>query len=148
MNPIEPIMVSKKDLAIFAVGIILVIVGLVYVNNSNSLFSSIADPILPVVWDEVKERDIVKNSFPITLLEENGDQCLLSSRVFGDVVSHDYFTQGDKFANEFQFDSENSTIIVPCKQLYGEKSRLDLWYVVPEADSHATKYEYWITPWK
>ena len=141
-------MTSKKDLAIFAAGIILVIVGLVYVNNSDSLLSTIADPILPVDWDEVKEREIVINAFPITLLEENDNQCLLSAPIFDKVRTADLFTQGDKFANELQFDSENFTIIVPCEQLAGEKSRLEVWYVIPEASQHANKYEYWITPWE
>lgn len=145
-------MASKKDLAIFAAGIVLVIIGLVYVNNSDSLFSSIIDPIIdpivPLVWDEVKERYIVKILFPITLLEDNGNQCLLRSPIFDDVISDDHFKQGEKFANELQFDSKNSTIVVPCEQLAGEKSKLEVWFVVQEAPNHATKYEYWITPWE
>jgi len=141
-------MVSKRDFGIFVAGIILVIIGFFYINNSDSLFSSVAEPILPVNWDEVKERDIMKTSFPITLLEENGSQCLVTAQFFDGIIHHDYFTHGDKLGNELQFDSENSTIIVPCDKLYGEKSKFEVWNVVPDASKHANKYEYWITAWE
>lgn len=141
-------MASKRDMTIFAVGIVLVVIGIFYVNNSNSLFYSLTEPLLPVNWDEVIKRDIVKTTFLLTLLEENGDMCVVSLRAFNELITHVYFDRGNELGNELQFNSENSTITVPCEQLGEEKSKLEVWFAVPEASSHATKYEYWITPWE
>lgn len=139
-------MVLKRDLVIFAVGIILVIIGLVYINNSDSLFSSAIDPLMPVNWDEVKERDIMKSIILVTLVEEHNGQCTITAPYFEGIIEHEYFTRGNELGNKLQFNSENSTIIVPCNELYGEKSRLEIWNVVPEASKHTHKYEYWIKP--
>ncbi len=64
------------------------------------------------------------------------------------IIDHQYFVRSDELANKLQFDRENQTFILPCDELAGEKSRLNVWYVIPEAKKHAEKYEYFITEWE
>jgi len=57
------------------------------------------------------------------------------------------FVKGDELGRKFQYDREAETLVLPCDDLEGEKSRLNIWYATEQAKEHPTKYEYFITPW-
>ena len=137
---------DQKIFVIVAIG--LVILGLFYSLNSGSLFGKFLEQVGPVDWDEVKQREIVKNSIPVTVLEDMGGKCKVHGEKFDMIIDHQYFVRSDELANKLQFDRENKTLILSCEELTGEKSRLNVWYVIPEAEKHATKYEYFITEWE
>ena len=140
---------NPKNQKIFvAIAAGLVIVGVVYSINSNSIFSKFLEQLGPLDWDEVKPRDIIKNSIPVTVLEEMNGMCKVHGKKFDLIVDHNYFVRSNELINQLQFDRENKTLIIPCEELVGEKSRLNVWYVIQEAEKHATKYEYFITEWE
>jgi len=72
---------DQKILVIIAAG--LVIVGLYYsLNTENSMFGQFLEQLGPPDWDEVKPRDIVKNSIPITVLEDISGKCKVHGEKF------------------------------------------------------------------
>ena len=140
---------SKKEQKIFVIAMaILVIFAFFYIPQSDSLFGSFLEFFSGPNWDEVSERNIVKNSIPIILLEEQGTKCLVKAEKFDVIVDHPYFIRGNELAQELNYDKANETILLSCDQLKGEKSRLDIWYATEEAQKHAMKYQYFITTWE
>jgi len=122
---------DQKIFVIVAAG--LVIIGLFYsLNNSETIFGKFLEQIGPVDWSEVKGRDIVKNSIPITLLEDNNGECKVLGERFDLILDHQYFIRSNELAEKLQFDREIKTLIIPCDELVGEKSRLNVWYVIQE----------------
>jgi len=111
------------------------------------MFSQFFEDFTPVNWDEVHEKEIVKNSMPIYLIESINGDCKLSVEKFFMVVDHEPFIRSKELVDKLQFDRENHTIILPCDELDAEKSRLNVWFVTEESSKHAKKYEYFITPW-
>ena len=140
---------SKKQEKIFVIAMaILVIVGFIYIQNTETLFTKVVGEFSAVDWDEVRERDMVKNSIPITLLEKTDGKCKVDAKRFDVIIDHNYFVQGKDLAKELSFDRENETLLLPCNLLEGEKSRLNVWYVVEESTNHSKEYEYFLTPWE
>jgi len=137
---------AEKIFVICAAG--LAIFGIIYFQNSNNLFSLFTEQLSDVNWDEVRERDIVKNSIPIILLEESSDDCKVSAIKFDYIVDHEYFIRSGELVNELHYDRENETLLIPCTNLNEEKSRLNVWYVIEESPKHPTKYEYFVTVWE
>ena len=137
---------DQKIFVIIAAG--LVIGGLFYSLNSDSMFGKFLGQLGPPIWDEVKPRDIVKNSVPITLLEQIDGRCKVYAEKFDLILTHQYFVRASELEKKLQFDRENKTLIIPCEEMVGEKSRLNVWYVIPEAEKHATKFDYFITEWE
>ena len=125
----------------------LVVSGFIYSFNSNTIFSQFFESFTPINWDEVHERDIVKNSIPIKLIEKMNGDCKVSALKFAMIIDFDLFVRSEELANELKFDREDTTIILPCDELEGEKSRLNVWIAIEESDKHPNKYEYFITPW-
>ncbi len=138
-------MVKKQDLAILIVGIAAVLAGYFYIDNPDSIFGKLVETVGPVNWNEVSPREIVKNSIPITLLEKNENDCKLDAKNLDIVLSPAYFIRSEEVASELRFDVESETIQVSCEKLHGDKSTLHIWYVTPESDIHATKYQIFIT---
>jgi len=140
---------SKKEQKIFVIAMaILVIFAFFYIPQSDSLFGSFLESFSGPNWDELSERNTVKNSIPIILLEEQGTKCLVKAEKFDVIVDHPYFIRGNELAQELNYDKANETILLSCDQLKGEKSRLDIWYATEEAQKHAMKYQYFITTWE
>ena len=110
--------------------------------------NSILEPYTEVNWDEVLPRNIVKNSIPITLLEDYGGKCKVSAQNFDKILSHNYFVKDKELALKLDYDNENETLVLPCDLLKGEKSRLNVWYVVEESPKHSKKYQYFVTAWE
>lgn len=139
---------KKKEISILAIGATLLVIAYFYLDTSNTLFGVITNPITPVNWDEVRPREIVKNSIPIQLLEKNDNSCKVSAETFDLIINHQYFVKSAELADKLKYDSDAKTLIIPCDKLQGDKSWLNVWYVIPEAPKHALKYEYFVTQWE
>ncbi len=139
--------VKKNDLIfLIAIGIVIILV-LIYMPIEKSMFGVFLEQFSKVDWNEVKERNIVKNSIPIIFLEEKGSSCIVNAENFDLIISHEYFERSADLERELNYDSESDTLLVSCDLLDGEKSRLHVWYALKESEKHPTKYEYFITPW-
>ncbi len=139
---------AKKNDLIFliAIGIVIILV-LIYMPIEKSMFGVFLEQFSKVNWNEVKERNIVKNSIPIIFLEEKDSSCIVNADNFDLIISHEYFERSADLERELNYDGENETLLVSCDLLDGEKSRLHVWYALKESEKHPTKYEYFITPW-
>ncbi len=134
---------------IFFIILLIVIVISFYFYSSDSITGTIYEYFSAPVWDEVRERDIVKNSIPIIYQENlNGGNCSVYAEKFDIIIEHEYFVQGEELADKLNYDKEKKTLIISCDKLYGEKSRLNVWYVLEESPKYPEKYEYFITKWE
>ena len=139
---------NKKEQKIFAISMAaLVIFAFFYLQRSDSLLGSLLEQFSEPNWDEVAERNIVKNSIPIILLTELDGKCVMTAQKFDVIIEHAYFIRGNELASELNYDSDEKTLMVPCDLLESEKSRLDVWYALEESPKHSKKYQYFITPW-
>ncbi len=139
---------KKKDQKIFVIAMAaLVIITFFFFQSSDSLLGSLVEPYSEPNWDEVPEKHIVKNSIPITLLEENDGKCKMTAQKFDVIIEHAYFIRGNELAEKLNYEKEDETLILPCNLLEGEKSRLNVWYAVEESTKHSKKYQYFITTW-
>ncbi len=134
---------------IFFIILPIVIVISFYFHSSDSITGTIYEYFSAPVWDEVRERDIVKNSIPIISQGNlNGGNCSVYAEKFDTIIEHKYFVQGEELADKLDYDKEKKTLIISCDKLYGEKSRLNVWYVLEESPKFPEKYEYFITKWE
>ena len=139
---------NKKEQKIFVIAMAgLVIFAFFYVPRSDSLFGSLIESFSGPNWDEVSERNIVKNSIPVIKLEEQGTKCKVKAEKFDVIINHSYFIRGNELAKELNDDQANDTLLISCNLLKGEKSRINSWYATEEAEKHAKKYQYFITIW-
>ena len=139
---------AKRDQKIFVIiALGFVVIGVYYSMNADTVFSKAFEPFMPVDWDEVHDRNILKNSIPIELIEKMNGDCKVSALKFAMITDQDLFVRSEELVNELQFDRENTIIILPCDELEAEKSRLNVWFVTEESSKHPNKYEYFITPW-
>ncbi|MCH7560899.1 MAG: hypothetical protein IIC67_05960 [Thaumarchaeota archaeon] len=137
---------QSKMFLVFA--IVIFIIGIVYALNSETLLNTVLQKtVLPVDWEKVHPREIVKNSIPITIIEEKNDICVVTAGKFDAIITHDYFIKGDELASKLNYDRENQTIEIKCDQLVEEKSRFNVWYVTSESPVFAERYEYFVTSW-
>jgi len=108
----------------------------------------ILDQFVGPNWDEIEKRHIVKNSIPITVVEKQGTKCVVSALKFDIIINHQFFTKGADLANKLSYDDDVKTLVLPCDEIPDEKkSRLNIWYAVPETPRYAEKYMYFITDW-
>ena len=140
-------MAKKKEISILVIGAVLLVAAYFYLDTSDSLFGVVFNQFEPINWDEIFERNIVKNSIPIELLDTNGNSCTVTGENFEMITAHEYFVRDNEVTERLQYDSQEKTLIVPCDELQGEKSRLNVWYVVEESINHSLKWEYFITAW-
>lgn len=139
---------NKKEETFFLIGAAgLVIIGLLFIPLDYGYLGIIIDSILPLNWDEVREREIVKNAIPINLLDEDGENCKVTADRLDAIIDQVSFVRSSEFESQVKYDREDSTAIFPCDMLKGEKSKLTMWYVDEEGPKHPTKFEYWITDW-
>ena len=121
---------------------------LIFATNEDSLVFLVFNQYTPVIWDEISERDIVRSSIPIEILEMEDNTCTVSAKNFDKIVDHQYFTRSDEITKTLKYDRNNETISLSCDLLEGDKSRLNIWFVVEESPKHPNKYEYFVTPWE
>jgi len=138
---------KRNDKLFLGIIAVLVIIVLIFGPFDQSYLGVFLNQFSGPDWDEVQKRDIVKNSIPITLIEKSGGNCLVSADNFDIIIDHDYFVRSADLEKELNFDRERETLTLNCELLAGEKSRLDIWYVVKESEKQSNKYEYWITAW-
>lgn len=138
-----------KELTFVVVVAVLVVLVLVYVPIENSILGKLMEQYTEPDWEEIASRNIVKSAIPIILLDEiwNG-QCRVGAELFSAIITHPEFLRSEELMQKLKFDTESLTLVVPCDELSGEKSRLIVWFVTEEAPSHSTKYQYWITSWE
>jgi len=140
-------MVKKKETTYLVIGAILLVAAYFYLDTSDTLFGVVSDQFSPINWDEVHTRDLVKNSIPIELLDTNGNSCKVIAENFVMITNSPYFERNHEVTEKLQYDAQEKTLVVPCDELQGEKSRLNVWYVVEESAMHSLKWEYFITAW-
>ena len=138
----------KKE-KIFVIVAAVLVVAVFYFNPVESNYlNPILEDFKPVDWNDVKPRNIVKNSIPITLIEETGGKCKVKADTFDLIIDHEYFIRANELELELEFDRENKTIVISCNMLEGDKSRLNVWYVIEESSTHSKKFQYFVTPWE
>ena len=139
---------KKKKEKIFVIVAAVLVVAVFYFNPvENNYLNPLLENFRPVDWDEVKPRNIVKNSIPITLIEETGGKCKVKAVTFDLIIDHQYFIRANDLVRQLNYDRDDATLTLSCDQLKGEKSRLHVWYVVEESEKHSKKYDYWISVW-
>jgi len=139
---------KKKKEKIFVIVAAVLVVAVFYFNPVESNYlNPVLENFRPVDWDDVKPRNIVKNSIPITLIEETGGKCKVKADTFDLIIDHQYFIRANDLVRQLNYDRDNATLMLSCDQLKGEKSRLHVWYVVEESEKHSKKYDYWISVW-
>ena len=140
---------ANRNEKIFVLGMVgLVLFAFFYIQNDESVFTFVVDKFTKVNWDEIKERNIVKNSIPITLISDQGSQCLVNAENFDLIVDHEYFVRSDVLIRELNYDRENNVLTIACDMLQGEKSRLNVWYALEETKRYSNNYEYFVTAWE
>ena len=78
---------KKRDQKIFVIAMAaLVIIGFFFFQSSDSLLGSLVEPYTEPNWDEVPEKHIVKNSIPITIIEENNGKCKMTAQKFNVII--------------------------------------------------------------
>lgn len=140
-------MVKKKETIYLIIGAALLVGAYFYLDTSESLFGVVINQFEPINWDEIFPRNIVKNSIPIELLETNGNSCTVTGENFEMITSFVYFVRSHEVTEKLQYDAQEKTLVVPCEELQGEKSRLNVWYIVEEDPDHPMEWKYFITPW-
>ena len=135
---------KAKEIGVIAALGIAIIAAFFYLDIDNSLFGKVTEPLKPLNFDEVHPRSIVKNAVPIFLLEQDGNSCTVYSEKFTLITNHTYFVRSQELIDKLQYDHDDKTLTLPCNDIPEEKSRLEVWYVIPESDTHATKYDYWV----
>ena len=143
----EKVSKNIKKFGLVVAGAILVIYAVFFLPVSESYLGVLIESTSEPNWDEVLPRNIVKNSIPITLIQMNGQNCLLDASNLDKIITHTYFKRGEELASHLKYESEDQTIEVPCDKTFGEKSRLEIWYVTEESPKHSMKYQYFITSW-
>lgn len=142
-------MTPREQKILFIVGIGFFIAAVFYTLNysETTMFGQFSEQFTPVNWDEVASRNIVKNSIPVTIIDKQNGDCVVTARYLDSIIDHGYFVKGAEMGRKLQYDREAETLVLPCDDLEGEKSRLNIWYATEQAKNHATKYDYFITPW-
>ena len=140
-------MSNRKDILVVLVVGIAIIAGFFYLDVENSILGKITHEFSPVDFEEVHDRNIVKNAIPITMINQNNGDCVVEGKKFFQITNHTYFVKSQELIDKLNYDPDNNTLIFPCDQIPSDKSRLEVWYVVPESEKHGGKFDYWITPW-
>lgn len=132
---------------LFVVGALsLVVFAFFFIQGPNTFLGSLIHQTSEPNWDEILPHNIVKQSIPIVLLEDADGDCKVSADNFDIIIDHEYFLRGQEFAAQLNYDRESETLVLPCDKLYGEKSWLNIWYVLEEAPLHSMKFQYFVEP--
>lgn len=135
---------KRDDIIFLSIAIIIAVIILASISSEDTIFGVIIEPITEPKWDELKPRDVVKNTIPITVLERNGD-CLVSAEKLDLILNHGEFIQSDKLERKLNYDREKNTIKIGCDKLIDDAMNLHIWFIIPEATKSAGKFTYFIT---
>ena len=103
---------KKKSQVIFlAASICLVIFGFIYSLNSETLFGKLLDQVKPVDWDKIFPRNIIKNSIPIEILENQNGICNVKAESFQLILKAPEFIKSQDLARELDYNNYTNTTI-------------------------------------
>ena len=142
---------KKSVQVIFLIAsICLVIFGFIYSLNSETLFGKFLDQVKPVDWDKIFPRNIIKNSIPIEILENQNGICNIKAENFQLILKTPEFTKSQDFARELDYNNDTKTIKMSCDKLPGDKlpgdkNKLHVWIVRGEAEKFSERYQYFVT---
>lgn len=135
-----------NQIIIIPLALLAIVIFFIFTNPIEDTFlGSQLDKLTGIDWSEVNERDIVKNSVPVELKENQGKFCKVYAEKFSLITEHVYFVNAEKLIQELYFDNSTNTLLLPCDKLKGESSALHVWYVLEGSPKHAAKYEYFVT---
>ena len=135
---------KKDDIVFLSIAIIVAGIILINITSEDTILGVITESIREPKWDELKPRDIVKNTIPVKVLERNGG-CLVSAEKFDLILDHGDFIRSDKLERQLNYDRERNTIKIACEKLIDDAMNLHVWYVIPEASDSTEKFTYFIT---
>jgi len=136
---------QKKFEKIFFVFIaILVIVVFIFGPWQESYLGILFDSFIEPNWEKIHPLYLVKSSTMLTLIEKNGNDCLVEGAKIWDIINHPYFLKANEFGKKINFKNATNVITIPCQELQGDESRLHVWFVTEEAPEDAGKYKYFI----
>lgn len=141
-------MATKNDKIMFIGLVIIASIILIFATNENSLVLLFFNQYTPAVWDDVLERNIVRSSIPIEIISKENNDCVVTAKNFDKIIDHQYFVRSNELAEKLKYDGISETLSVSCDILKGDKSRLNVWFVVEESEIHSNKYEYFVTLWE
>jgi len=133
------------DKVFVLIAAILVVIVFVYGPWEKSYVGVILDPIIKPDWGKIQEQHLIKSSTMLTMIENNGNDCLVEGAKISDIINHPYFLKANEFGKKINFKNTTNVITIPCHKLQGDESRLHVWFVAEEAPEHAGKYKYFIT---
>ncbi len=133
------------DKVFVLIAAILVVIVFVYGPWEKSYVGVILDPIIEPDWGKIQEQHLIKSSTMLTMIENNGNDCLVEGAKISDIINHPYFLNANEFGKKINFKNTTNVITIPCHKLQGDESRLHVWFVAEEAPEHAGKYKYFIT---
>ena len=142
---------QSKFYIVGAVALVIVLFSVSYYSGylEHTFFIIIFDEFVEPNWDEIEEKNIVKSSIPITVVEKQGNKCIVSASHFDVIVEHQFFIKGADLANKLSYDDDAKTLVLSCDEIPDEeKSRLNIWFAVRESPRYAEKYSYFVTPWE
>ncbi len=115
-------------------------------NTSETLLGLFLVKFAPMNWDMVNERNIVKNTIPISVIKQVNDEfCKIKADAFDRIVDHSYFVSSSSLSEELRYDRENGTLTIPCDGISDDSLELHIWYVIPEDAKYGGKYQYFVT---
>lgn len=122
------------------------VLALVFVPWYNySILGKVVEPFVPADWDNISEKDIVRNTVLLSLVEESGGGCLMHSEKLVGMFDHPYFIRSMEMQKALQYDEEAQTIVTSCENMQDEQLRVHLRYVKQDAPKDSTKFEYTFT---
>jgi len=133
------------DKVFVLIAAILVVIVFVFGPWEKSYVGVILDPIIEPDWEKIQEHHLIKSSTMLTVIEKNGNDCLVEGAKIWDIINHPYFLKANEFGKKINFKNTTNVITIPCQELQGDKSRLHVWFVTEEAPKDAGKYKYFIT---
>ena len=144
-------MKKQYQVIFLAASICLVIFGFIYSLNSETLFGKLLDQVKPVDWDKIFPRNIIKNSIPIEILENQNGICNVKAESFQLILKAPEFIKSQDLAHELSYDNDTKTIKISCDKLPGdklpgEKDNLHVWIVRGDTEKFSGRYQYFVTP--
>jgi len=127
--------------------IAVILVGIVFAYGpwEKSYVGVIFEPFIEPDWENIHPLYLVKSSTIITMIEKNGNDCLVEGAKIWDIMNHPYFLKVNEFGEKINYNNSTNVITIPCQELQGDESRLHVWYITEEAPKDAGKYKYFIT---
>lgn len=145
-------MEKREQIILIVIGVAFLGMALYYSSNSSTLVGQTAQDLAEqygaIDWDKISPRDIVKTSIPVEILEQENNDCLVTAKYFDSIAQHSYFIRSHELIEKLQFNNDTKTLIMPCDELHGEKSRLNIWYITTDSNVFTERYEYFVTPWE